>query len=423
MSSEQPAVKKQAPMPHLKTLDSWRGIGALVVVLHHFPGYAYMMQNDFVRNSYPLVDFFFTLSGFVIAANYLDRINTRADAGRFMWLRLGRIYPLHLAVFLAFFAFELAKAGAAYLSTGGIGDAFTGDKSIPRAISNVFMVHSLGLHSDVSWNRPAWSISCEMVAYIAFAALTLWGGRRWRFPLYALTFVVSMVVLMLFSRSWYVPTADLGAFRCLAGFIAGVFCFKAWNAARHSDLWNNIPDYVWTIVEVLSVPLLVWFLSTQGMAPGNFASPFIFFFFTFLFAFQRGRLSKLMQWNVLTYLGLISYSLYMTHQFVFDRMLNVAAGLERFTGLKLMTLGPDNYYLLGGTQLMSDVIFLIGLGLVIVVSHFTYKWVEEPFRDMSRDYLKTRRAKKAARSEAAQKAAATAPIPAIVPAAQQSGEG
>ena len=414
MSSGQTAVKKQAPMPHLKTLDSWRGIGALVVVLHHFPGYGYMMQNDFVRNSYPLVDFFFTLSGFVIAANYLDRINDRAAAGRFMWLRLGRIYPLHLATFLAFFVFELVKAGAAYASTGGIGDAFTGDKTLPRALSNVFMLHSLGLHNDVSWNRPAWSISCEMVAYLAFAGMTLWGGRKWRFPLYALAFVGSMIILMLFSRSWFVPTADLGAFRCLAGFIAGVFCFKAWNAARMSDFFNNIPDYVWTIVEIVSTVFLVWFLSTQGMAPGNFASPFVFFWFTFLFAFQRGRLSKLMQWNVLTYLGLISYSLYMTHQFVFDRMLNVASGLEKLTGAHLMTLGPENYYLLGGSQLMSDVIFFIGLAIVIVVSHFTYKWVEEPFRDMARDVMKARRAKKAARE-----AAAAAPVPAVVPGQPQ----
>lgn len=55
-----------------------------------------------MRNAYLFVDFFFVLSGFVIASTYQERIAGGFSVWRFMLLRLGRLYPLHIAVLVAF---------------------------------------------------------------------------------------------------------------------------------------------------------------------------------------------------------------------------------------------------------------------------------------------------------------------------------
>ena len=55
-----------------KTLDSWRGITALLVAVHNF-GYP---QTTFVMHSSFFVDFFFVLSGFVISHAYMDKLKS-----------------------------------------------------------------------------------------------------------------------------------------------------------------------------------------------------------------------------------------------------------------------------------------------------------------------------------------------------------
>ena len=71
-------------------LDGLRGLAALCVVLFHAGG------RRFVPGGYLAVDFFFALSGFVIAFAYEDRLAAGLTSRRFMLLRLARLYPLYL---------------------------------------------------------------------------------------------------------------------------------------------------------------------------------------------------------------------------------------------------------------------------------------------------------------------------------------
>ena len=91
-----------------ENLDAIRGICALFVALFHFPANGLLASNALVRNAYLFVDYFFVLSGFVIAFSYGDRLCAgEISLGRFIGLRLGRIYPLHLAVLAVFVLLQL----------------------------------------------------------------------------------------------------------------------------------------------------------------------------------------------------------------------------------------------------------------------------------------------------------------------------
>src|SRR5436190_23945001 len=56
--------------PHYVALDGCRGIAAVMVALHHFSANSSIYRSGLVQNGALCVDFFFVLSGFVIAANY-----------------------------------------------------------------------------------------------------------------------------------------------------------------------------------------------------------------------------------------------------------------------------------------------------------------------------------------------------------------
>jgi len=108
MSAMIATVDRGAPHRFV-ALDSLRGLAALLVVLHHINGAGYLLSLPLFRYGSLAVDFFFVLSGFVIAANYGERLTQGFSIGRFMALRLGRVYPLHLVVLAIFVSLELLQ--------------------------------------------------------------------------------------------------------------------------------------------------------------------------------------------------------------------------------------------------------------------------------------------------------------------------
>lgn len=58
----------------LAVLDSFRGLCAVLVALHHFKASGYIAGSSFIQNAFLFVDFFFVLSGFVISKRYFEEI-------------------------------------------------------------------------------------------------------------------------------------------------------------------------------------------------------------------------------------------------------------------------------------------------------------------------------------------------------------
>ena len=86
-------------------LDALRGIAALGVVFWHYGAHfhAYPLAgllHPFYNAGFLLVDFFFVLSGYVIARAYW-REPRQWNFYRNVWARVARLYPLHLLTLLA----------------------------------------------------------------------------------------------------------------------------------------------------------------------------------------------------------------------------------------------------------------------------------------------------------------------------------
>lgn len=81
--------------PHYKILDGLRGVAAILVVLFHLlEVHSNGVHTDqWINHGYLAVDFFFMLSGFVLAYAYDDRVNTMSIKN-FLKRRLIRLQPM-----------------------------------------------------------------------------------------------------------------------------------------------------------------------------------------------------------------------------------------------------------------------------------------------------------------------------------------
>ena len=79
------------------------------MALFHFPLAGPIGENAFVRGSFLFVDFFFVLSGFVIAHACTEKVGTGQGLAKFLVTRFGRLFPLHVFMLAAFVGFELVR--------------------------------------------------------------------------------------------------------------------------------------------------------------------------------------------------------------------------------------------------------------------------------------------------------------------------
>jgi peptidoglycan/LPS O-acetylase OafA/YrhL len=149
-------------------LTSWRGICALAVALFHFPVLGPVKSFPLVSHAYLCVDFFFVLSGFVIATVYEDRLTTNAVRLIFAVRRFGRLWPLHATIL---FVFVLASAAKHQI---GIDERH----SVLAIFTNLALLQGLGIHHELTWNGSAWSISVEATLYLLCALLSCLPRRR-----------------------------------------------------------------------------------------------------------------------------------------------------------------------------------------------------------------------------------------------------
>lgn len=366
-----------------EALDSWRGLCALLVALFHFPAASALSQSRFVASSYLFVDFFFVLSGFVIASSYAGKLTTGADGIRFTAIRLGRIYPLHLVMLAAFAAFELVRLLLPQLRGAG-GEPFTGAFDMTSLAANLLLVQGMGLFDHLTWNGPSWSISTEFFTYVVFAAVVILMGRRSWLALTVAAIAAPVALFMSGARSMDL-SYDLGFVRCLAGFSVGAliarFQYGAIVAAR-----SQAPDLVsralWSVAEVAMIAAIIGFVAALGNRPASIAAPYLFGLVIYVFAHEGGAISAFLRARAFLLLGALSYSIYMVHVFVQGRMYNVAVLVERKLGWGIVGdimhhgeptvgFGPTSESL----ALLAAAVMLVA---VVATAYVTWRFIEMP---------------------------------------------
>lgn len=371
---------------HFRVLDGWRGIAALLVALFHLNLYSAIYSLDFIRNAYLFVDFFFVLSGFVITHSYANNLATIEELSAFAIRRLGRLWPLHVVVLVAFLVVECGKALLAAHGASFYLPPFTGTNSLNTIPMNLVFGQSFGFVERLTWNPPSWSISAEFWTYLVFAATlfacSVWfgGARLATAGFIAMVLAGSVSILVLFSRHGIDASYDLGFVRCLYGFFIGHLTYRLFQAT--SKIGFDAVPLEWGVLIVL-----VAYVSLAGRSTCSFFAPLVFAVGVFVFAFEAGPVSRLMSNKVNDWLGRISYSIYMWQAFIiFNFVDRLVSMVEKMTGRVLTTtegvsspLGGEagKLIVLGGQVLpiLATVFFVV---LLVAVATASYCLVERP---------------------------------------------
>lgn len=303
--------------PHYHILDGLRGVAALVVVCFHiFEAYATSHLDQRINHGYLAVDFFFILSGFVIGYAYDDRWK-RMTIKEFIKRRLIRLHPMVVMG---------AVIGAVMFYTQGCSVWDVTKVSIGILLLSMLLNALLipmttgfeirGVGEMYPLNGPSWSLLFEYIGNLLYVFFIR------KLSTAALSVLVLLAAFGLGIFAIFGPLGDIcvgyamtgenivgGFLRLLFSFSVGLLMSRLFNPVRikgafwiggisivmlaavpriggSENLWmNGIYD---TVCVVLLFPLIVW-LGASGKTTDRVTA------------------------RICTFLGDISYPLYMVH--------------------------------------------------------------------------------------------------------------
>ena len=248
-STDATSTEATAPAKnHYVILDGLRGVASLMVVVFHlFEAYSGgSPQKQIINHGYLAVDFFFLLSGFVIAYAYDDRW-----AGMSQWefykRRLVRLQPMIImggligAALVGFQHFSIFPKLDAVTAWQIVGVMLLGFVMIPLTPSTEIR----GWGEIYPLNGPAWSLFYEYVGNILYAVGVRKLSNR------ALGVVVALAALALVHLLVFGPRGDviggwaldangirIGLTRVLFPFFAGVLLMRLGKRIRVSNAFG-----------------------------------------------------------------------------------------------------------------------------------------------------------------------------------------
>jgi peptidoglycan/LPS O-acetylase OafA/YrhL len=344
---------------HFEVLDGLRGSAAFLIVIFHLFNYSFGWDNalSLVRHAYLAVDFFFGLSGFVVAYAYDDRW-TRMSIPQFFRIRLIRLHPLVLL-------------GATLGLLGYIFDPF--GKAINHTPAPMLLLAYLtsllllpsppvgGRHNETqALNGPAWSLMQEYLGNIAYALIL----RRLRAVTLGIIFAVSGLLLIWVANvrgsldgGWGYTEIWMAPLRLTVSFVMGLWLYRIQSRIRHPKIGLLVLSIV--LIVVFQMPK---FPSVNGFSlNGLYDVACVLFIFPLIILCGAHSKAGAGMMRLCKLSGRLSYPLYITHiPFVYV--------ISNFAG----TRHPGKLVLLAW-------IFVV-LPLAITVAWLALKYFDEPVR-------------------------------------------
>lgn len=288
---------------HFVFLDGLRGLAALWVAAYHL---SQMFRTPLKpEHAYLAVDFFFCLSGFVVAAAYDDRMDAGMGLVAFVRRRLIRLYPM-IAFGVVLGAGVVAGEWLAY----GTGNLRTW---LILTLGSFFLFPVGFFYSGLSAypiNSPLWSLAFELFASLLYALKVGWTVRS-RVLIAGFMAVLAALLLVPIHKAgtiqavgFYNPSAFAeGTIRVLYPFCAGVIFWRTGWFRRIAAL----PDVLLGAVLSLMLAMPLFVLSK----PYEAASVLLVAPALVLFG-ARAKVAKSLDplWRAL---GRLSYPLYLVH--------------------------------------------------------------------------------------------------------------
>ena len=328
-----------------------RGLAALLVLFFHVrtpvgTELTFGVADPFSQFGYLGVDIFFVLSGFILSHVYAEQFSeslSSASLRAFSVARFSRIYPLHfVTTILMFLAYGIAL-WVGVTPTDGSGYSPT------SLILGLLLVQEW--FGVVAPNPGSWSISIELLNYIAFPFLIFISMRLPRYwP--ALAIILGTAIAAL--------PASTNVLHGVAEFVMGCAAYAASKQYRGAVSWPVSGVF-------FAVPFLVFYFSNIrgfGLPALGFTAAVYFL----AVSDKRDPFARLCATRPLVFIGEISYSIYLLQWLVWIGWKHVIAKLPLFS---------SHPYLMVAAAATS----------LIILSVVSYYCFEKPARSWLRRHL------------------------------------
>jgi peptidoglycan/LPS O-acetylase OafA/YrhL len=344
---------------HFEVLDGLRGTAAFLIVVFHLFNYSFRFHGPWalVKHAYLAVDFFFALSGFVVAYAYDDRW-TRMTTLQFFRIRLIRLHPLVLL-------------GATIGLLGYLLDPFgksINHTSVPMLVLAYVLSLLLlpttpvgGRHDESqALNGPAWSLMQEYLGNIAYALIL----RRLRTVTLAIIVGLSGLALVvvanhkgLLDGGWDYPEIWMAPLRLTVSFVLGLWLYRIHDRVRLPKIGLLLLSIVLLVCFQMPVFPKIGAWSLNGL----YDVACVLFLFPLIILCGAHSDAGTGMIRLCKFSGHLSYPLYITHIAFVYVLANYA-----------WTRHPSTDVTLTG-------IFVV-LSLVIFVAWLALKFYDEPVR-------------------------------------------
>lgn len=307
-------MKKNA----LPALTSLRFFAAMAIIAFHFsinnatmiPAFLYAI----IKHGNMAVNFFFVLSGFVLAYTYLDK---PMEPRRFWLARFARVYPVYLLALLL--------SLPAYFTTIDLGSGSGFVAAITTLFTELTLVQAWLPLYGCGINCPGWSISAEAFFYLLFPVVGVYLAKLRTWPLLLITLLVWVVAIAVNTPLWltYAAMSEDATKRLVGDFIAfnpllNLSAFMVGIATgitflRQSHTNNNTLSQRVTALEIGALLLALVVIAYSGIPHAllrtGIASP-LFAAIIYALALGKGGIAKLLSHPRLLILGEASYAIY-----------------------------------------------------------------------------------------------------------------
>jgi len=296
---------------HFEVLDGLRGSAAILIVIFHAFNYSFGWDTplSLMHHAYLAVDFFFGLSGFVVAYAYDDRW-ARMSTLQFFRIRLIRLHPLVLlGATLGLLGYLLDPFGKAINQTSA-------PMLLLAYVTSLLLLPSPPVggrqNESQALNGPAWSLMQEYLGNIAYALIL----RRLRALTLGIIFVVSGLVLIWVANTkgsldggWGYPEIWMAPLRLTVSFVMGLWLYRIQHRIRRPQIGLLILSIL--LVVIFQAPK---FPNVSGFSlDGLYDAACVLFLFPIIIICGAHSNAGAGMVRLCKFSGRLSYPLYITH--------------------------------------------------------------------------------------------------------------
>lgn len=297
----------------------------------------YEILEYFYRFGYYGVYFFWEISGFVLAYTYLNKKNLNFKI--FAINRFSRLYPLHLFSLILIAVLQTSTLSIFNKELINVNEFYNGSNNFKDFVAHIFFISGWFESTKLSFNFPVWSVSIEIIVYFIFFFLIINIKKK------IFNYIIIFSIFFILEKN----NINIFFLECGKYFFNGVLIYLVINKIEKNSY-----------IIIISLFLLIFSII------GNFKS-LLFFSSIILIALYLDKEIKNNFTNKFSLLGNLTYSSYLLH-----------------IPIQILIIIIFNFFNLNSTIFTKSYFFISYILLVYIISHYSYKNIELPFKMLIR---------------------------------------